>query len=123
MRVAQAVAAIYLADLGTRAGRWFRFEPVFVVTRPVTTCDSPSPNEGQPLAAPTYTRFGAATPSLSTSASGRDETDELFMLVCTRRAESMGWTVSADDDELMNGQGQDPDGQFEMMMLGCVDWE
>lgn len=123
-------------------GRWFRFEPVLIsAPSPAWSEDRSEPNRnddsGQiqfgtstpvmktPASPPTWTRFGTSTPSLSTATDpGHDrgeDTDELFLFICSRRPASYDWLVPSDDDELMSGQ--DPDMQFELLMLGGLEWD
>ncbi|BGP19116.1 hypothetical protein JCM10213_008037 [Rhodosporidiobolus nylandii] len=110
-------------------GRWFSLTPVQLgVPVPPSSPPSPAPSL-------TWTRFGAHTPS-STS-SNPNETDELYIFVCERWPSTLPGSPQAGaaedieqigDEELMQGRGsakgyEQGAGQFEEMLLLQAGWD
>ncbi|GAA6007107.1 hypothetical protein JCM10207_001510 [Rhodosporidiobolus poonsookiae] len=130
-------------------GRWFSFTPVYLGTPvPPSPPASPTPPSSSPpsslpaAASPvsstapapqpaprlSWSRFGARTPSSSSSIPG--STDELYIFLCTRHASTLSPSFSAEelegvtDEELLQGRGrgrgeESGAGQFEeLLMMG-----
>ncbi|GAA5959951.1 hypothetical protein JCM21900_001437 [Sporobolomyces salmonicolor] len=139
-------------------GRWFAFEAVQVGTLdraresspeatgtaapPAPTRAGESREEKEPRPSRTWTRFGAAVPSQSSSSSpsmsSPDETDELYIFLCHRRPstygaysrlglDSEGGEGVSDEDLMLGRNGAEGEGEgsgrFEEMLMGGLEWD
>ncbi|BGP26856.1 hypothetical protein JCM10295v2_005818 [Rhodotorula toruloides] len=116
-------------------GRWFWFEAVQIGIRPSPPSEPASPSDSAPCPSPppstgplTWTRFGAATPSLTTP----NDTDELYVFTCHRHSETahLGAEEVEDvtDADLLQGRGKGRGvekgaGHFEEMLMNGLEWD
>ncbi|RPD60194.1 hypothetical protein L226DRAFT_535122 [Lentinus tigrinus ALCF2SS1-7] len=92
-------------------GLWFEFTPVLVQTRASTSTLTDQTDQGG-----SWERFSPG-----------DVADEMFVLVATRRSDSVRWTIPEEDAALLSGVGAygtdtpKSDDQFEQLLLMGMD--